>query len=66
MKDRFSSTSKQRGLSLVESLISSGLILFVLLSSFLVINSVITTSVSVEKKFQLSQQLDKKIVKYIL
>ncbi|AKE19768.1 hypothetical protein RO31_1914 [Francisella tularensis subsp. tularensis str. SCHU S4 substr. NR-28534] len=47
-------------MSLVESLISSGLILFVLLSSFLVINSVITTSVTVEKKFQLSQQLDKK------
>lgn len=66
MKARFSSTSKQRWLSLVESLISSGLILFVLLSSFLVINSVITTSVTVEKKFQLSQQLDKKIAQYIL
>lgn len=66
MKARFSTTSKQQGLSLVESIISSGLILFVLLSSFLVINSVITTSVTVEKKVQLSQQLDKKIAQYIL
>ncbi|MBD5784483.1 hypothetical protein, partial [Francisella tularensis] len=38
----------------------------VLLSSLLGRNLGITTSVTVEKKYQLSQQLDKKIVQYIL
>ncbi|WP_369844738.1 hypothetical protein [Francisella philomiragia] len=52
--------NKQKGASLVESIISSGLILFVLSSSFLIINSSITTSVIAEKKTQLIQQLDKK------
>lgn len=58
--------NKQKGASLVESIISSGLILFVLSSSFLIINSSITTSVIAEKKTQLIQQLDKKIADYIL
>ncbi|APC92200.1 MULTISPECIES: type II secretion system protein [Francisella] len=66
MKARFSCTSKQRGLSLVESIISAGLILFVLSSSFLVINAAVKTSVTVEKKVQLTQRLDKKIDQYIL
>ena len=66
MKTRFLARSKQRGLSLVDNIISSGLILFALFSSFLVINAAIKTSVTVEKKVQLVQQLDKKISQYIL
>lgn len=63
---RFYKTNKQKGISLVESIISSGLILFVLSSSFLIINSSITTSVIAEKKTQLIQELDKKIAIYVL
>ncbi|MEY8702743.1 type II secretion system protein [Francisella philomiragia] len=66
MKHKFYKANKQKGVSLVESIISSGLILFVLSSSFLIINSSITTSVITEKKTQLIQQLDKKIADYIL
>nr|WP_235261373.1 hypothetical protein [Francisella sp. FSC1006] len=57
---------KQKGLSLIESVISSGLVLFMLSSSFLVINSTIKTSVNTEKKTLLAEQLDKKIDYYIL
>ncbi|WP_234384142.1 hypothetical protein [Francisella noatunensis] len=60
IKHKFYKANKQKGASLVESIISSGLILFVLSSSFLIINSLITTSVIAEKKTQLIQQLDKK------
>lgn len=59
-------SKRQKGLSLVESLISSGIGLFILTSSFLVINSTIMTSVTSEKRVQLSQELDKKIDHYIL
>ncbi|AFJ42842.1 hypothetical protein [Francisella orientalis] len=65
IKYKFYNANKQKGASLVESIVSSGLILFVL-SSFLIINSSITTSVIAEKKIQLTQQLDKKIADYIL
>ncbi|AIT10324.1 hypothetical protein LO80_07800 [Candidatus Francisella endociliophora] len=64
MKRRF--LRKQKGLSLIESVISSGLVLFMLSSSFLVINSTIKTSVNTEKKTLLAEQLDKKIDYYIL
>lgn len=53
-------------MSLVESVISSGIILFVLSSSFLVINSTIKISTTVEKKTLLAEQLDQKIDHYIL
>ena len=64
VKTRFSARSKQRGLSLVENIISSRLILFALFSSFLVINVAIKTSVTVEKKVQLIQQIEKNISIY--
>ncbi|API86151.1 PilW family protein [Francisella uliginis] len=57
---------RHKGLSLIESLISSAIGLFILTSSFLVINSTLMTSVTSEKKVQLSQELDKKVDSYIL
>ncbi|WP_245323083.1 hypothetical protein [Francisella sp. LA112445] len=60
------SISRQKGLSLIESVLSSVIGLFILTSSFLVINSTIMTSVTSEKRVQLNQELDKKIDHYIL
>ncbi|MED7819880.1 MULTISPECIES: PulJ/GspJ family protein [unclassified Francisella] len=57
---------RQQGLSLIESLISSFIGLFIVTSSFLVINSTIMTSVASEKRVQLTEELDKKINYYIL
>lgn len=57
---------RHKGLSLIESLISSAIGLFILTSSFLVINSTLMTSVTSEKKVQLSQELDKRADSYIL
>jgi type II secretory pathway pseudopilin PulG len=66
MRAGISYYSKQKGLSLIESIISSALILFILSASFLVINSTITTSFISEKKVLLAEQLDKKINQYVL
>lgn len=66
MKVKLSAKHKQKGLSLIESVISSGVMLFVLSSVFLVINSTITTSVSIEKRTLLAEQLNRRIDNYIL
>lgn len=60
MKARIILQRRQKGLSLIESVISSGLVLFILSSSFLVINSTVKTSVTTEKRVLLAEQLDKK------
>ncbi|WP_150466781.1 type II secretion system protein J [Francisella sp. SYW-9] len=57
---------RQKGLSLIESVLSSVIGLFILTSSFLVINSTIMTSVTSQKRVQLNQELEKKIDHYIL
>lgn len=57
---------KQRGVSLIETVISSCVILFILSSSFLIFNSNIVHSSVSEKKVKLVNQLDKKISDYLL
>ncbi|MFT5950762.1 MAG: hypothetical protein ACI9BN_001015 [Francisella sp.] len=57
---------EQSGVSLIETVISSCIILFILSSSFLVFNSnMINSSVS-GKRVELVDQLDRKINKYLL
>jgi Tfp pilus assembly protein PilV len=58
--------SNQSGMSLIETTISSGILLFILSSSFLVINTTISTSSVVERKVELSQRLDAKIDRYLV
>ena len=59
-------TKKQIGVSLIETVISSCIILFILSSSFLVFNSNMVNSAVSEKKVELANQLDRKINKYLL
>lgn len=56
----------QRGMSLIETIISSSILLFILSTSFLVINTTIGTTSVIEKKMQLSQNLDSKIDRYLI
>lgn len=58
--------NNQRGMSLIETTISSGILLFILSSSFLVINTTVSTSSVVERKVELSQRLDAKIDRYLV
>lgn len=57
---------KQQGVSLIETVISACIILFILSSSFLVFSSNIVHSSVSEKKVELANQLDKKINTYLL
>jgi hypothetical protein len=63
---RLLNIKRQEGLSLIESVLSSMIGLFILTSSFIVINSTIMTSVTSQKRVQLNQELEKKIDHYIL
>lgn len=56
----------QRGVSLVETLISTALSLFVLTSLLLIINALIFHSYFIEKKIQLTNTLNSKLDEYML
>ncbi|QLE79845.1 hypothetical protein FLM55_08920 [Francisella sp. Scap27] len=58
--------SNQSGMSLIETTISSGILLFILSSSFLIINTTVSTSSVVERKVELSQRLDAKVDRYLV
>ena len=59
-------TKKQSGVSLIETVISSCIILFILSSSFLVFDSNMINSAVSQKRVELVNQLDKKINQYLL
>ena len=59
-------TKNQSGISLIETVISSCIILFILSSSFLVFNSNMVNSTVSKKKVELANQLERKINKYLL
>jgi len=59
-------TKKQSGISLIESVVSSCIVLFILTSSFLVFNSSMINTVVSKKRVELANQLDRKVNKYLL
>lgn len=58
--------TNQQGISLIETTISSVILLFILSSSFLIISTTIGSSTVVDKKVELSQKLDSKVDRYLV